>query len=320
MKFVITSSPGNSGGGAIHDYLLSRDDFESPSNGEEMRLISEPYGIENLYKNFYENFSINNAAESVFQFENYCKNLKNDKWLKSKKVYGDKFYKFTQQFIKEIKSVEYVGLPQYKRISLNNLDNLKSKINRKLFKHKHNQYKSFKMILPVKKKIFIESTKKLLLNYFNAKIKNLKNKNIILDQATNYWNPCVAFKYFDNLKIIQVNRDPRSIFYSMKSRGSFAYPGYDLKLFISWYKKILKINKHIDKIYKKNIMQINFEDFVLDFDTSSKKINNFLNIKKIKNIDFDLENSKKNVFKAKKFLPKNEIKILEKNFKYNLLW
>ena len=179
MKYIITSSPGNSGGGAIHDYLLSRNDFVSPSNGEEMRLIVDPYGLENLYKNFYENFSINNAAEAVFQFENYCQNLKNDKLLRSKKVYGDKFFNLTDNFIKQIKDVEYIGLPQYKRISLNYLENFKSKINRKFFKYKHNQYKSFKMIIPVKEKVFIESSKKLFLNYINL-------KKIILDQATNY--------------------------------------------------------------------------------------------------------------------------------------
>ena len=106
----------------------------------------------------------------------------------------------------------------------------------------------------------------------------------------------------------------------MKWRGSFAYPGYDINIFIKWYKKILKINKQMDKFYKKNIMQINFEDFVLKFDSSTEKINKFLNIKRIKNINFDLENSKNNLLKAKKFLSRAELKILEKNFKDDLLW
>ena len=48
-------------------------------------------------------------------------------------------------------------------------------------------------------------------------------------------------------------------------------------------------------------MQINFEDFVLKFDSSTEKINKFLNIKRIKNINFDLENSKI-ILKLKNFL------------------
>ena len=48
-KIVIIVSSGNSGGGALHDYLLSRKDFVSPIHGEEFRLIADPHGIENLY-------------------------------------------------------------------------------------------------------------------------------------------------------------------------------------------------------------------------------------------------------------------------------
>ena len=47
-SIVIVTSVGNSGGGAIHDYLLSRQDFVSPFLGEEFRLISDPYGLENF--------------------------------------------------------------------------------------------------------------------------------------------------------------------------------------------------------------------------------------------------------------------------------
>tara|TARA_B100001175_G_scaffold251358_1_gene218697 strand:- start:7793 stop:8755 length:963 start_codon:yes stop_codon:yes gene_type:complete len=320
MNYVITSSPGNSGGGAVHDYLCGRNDFESPTNGEEIRIICDPYGIENLYQNFYDNFSINNAAESLFQFQKYCEDLNQDKLLNSRKVYGGKFYSLVSKYIKEIKKMEYIGLPQYKKISLKSLDKIENKINIKLFKHKHNQYKSYKMILPVQKDLFIKLSKNFLYNFFKSKIKSINKKNIILDQATNYWNPSIAFKYFDNLKIIKINRDPRSIFYSMKWRSSSAYPGYDVKLFIEWYKNLLKINKDISSKNNKNIMQINFEDFILKFDESTKKINKFLNIKKINNINFNIEKSKRNVFKAKDFLSKYEMSLLEKNFKNDLLW
>ena len=56
-KIVIVVSAGNSGGGAIHDYLLCRNDFVSPFQGEEFRLITDPYGLENLYHKLIKNFS-----------------------------------------------------------------------------------------------------------------------------------------------------------------------------------------------------------------------------------------------------------------------
>ena len=65
-----------------------------------------------------------------------------------------------------------------------------------------------------------------------------KNLNIILDQSASYWRPTDYLKYFDDLKIISENRDPRSIYYSMSSRNSKAYPSSNITTFAKWYKQI----------------------------------------------------------------------------------
>mgnify|MGYP003307834860 CR=1 FL=1 len=82
---------------------------------------------------------------------------------------------------------------------------------------------------------------------FKSNCKNFKNKNIILDQATSFWKPEIANNYFDNLKVVIVTRDPRSVFYSMKFRGSYAYPGYNLEKFVRWYDEIFKKQKILQK-------------------------------------------------------------------------
>ena len=75
-QIVIIITSGNSGGGAIHDFLLSRFDFTSPFQGEEFRLIADPYGIENLYNNFINNFSLNNSSEAFTNLKSTPKILK----------------------------------------------------------------------------------------------------------------------------------------------------------------------------------------------------------------------------------------------------
>ena len=52
MKSVIVLGSGNSGAGAIKDYLMSRDDFQSPLGDQEFRIINDPDGINDLYINF----------------------------------------------------------------------------------------------------------------------------------------------------------------------------------------------------------------------------------------------------------------------------
>ena len=60
----------------------------------------------------------------------------------------------------------------------------------------------------------------------------------------------LSTKFYDNKKIIIVDRDPRSIFWSMKRTEAFSYPGHDVETFIKWYKEI---QKNLKKILKKKI-------------------------------------------------------------------
>lgn len=318
---VIVSSPGNSGGGAIHDYLLSRKDFLSPFQGEEFRLINDPYGIDNLYKNFYKNFSLNSSSEAFFQFKEYCLNLEKLVSNKNNKlIYGKKFHKLSSDYLNKIEKISYRALPQYKRISLNFKNKNLYKIKKKLFKLKNHEHEIFKVRVPNNEKIFLNETKKYLKNIFYANIKNIQNKNIILDQSTNFWDPEIISKYIENCKIILVTRDPRSIYYSMKSRQSFAYPGYDLKIFVEWYKYIMPKQKKIDKKFKNKIIEIKFENFIENFYKEKKKLNKFLKIKQDIKDNFDHEFSKKNLYKAKDKLNKHELSYISKKLKDYLQW
>ena len=79
----------------------------------------------------------------------------------------------------------------------------------------------------------------------------MKKKNIVIEQGGNFISPISSTKYYgENREIIFVKRNPKAIFWSMKRRNSLAYPGYDVKIFVEWFKKIHeKINlKEFDKI------------------------------------------------------------------------
>lgn len=110
MKTVAIISSGLCGAGAISDYLLSRNDFVSPfkknvdyKQDYEFRLVSDPFGIDHLYKNFCNIFSINNAAYTFNQFKKYTQNLKKLKDVKSnQKIYKKYFFKHLEVYIKKI--------------------------------------------------------------------------------------------------------------------------------------------------------------------------------------------------------------------------
>ena len=320
MKIIITVSPGNSGGGAVHDYLLSRKDFVSPFQGEEFRLINDPYGIDNLHQNLFKNFSLNKSSEAFFQFEKYCYNLQNLESNKTNElIYGKNFYNLSKKYLKNICLLKYKGIPQFKSISLDYKKKILFKFKKKFLRYKNFEHGNYEMQIPVNEKKFLLETKKFLRSVFESNCKNLKTKNIILDQATSFWIPEMVSKYFDNFKIILVTRDPRSVYYSMKFRGSYAYPGYNLKKFVKWYDEIFKKKKLFDFKNNKNLIHLKFEDFFKD-DTYKHKLEKFLEIPKERPKNFDYKFTKNNIYKAKKILSKYELRYIEKKLKNYLQW
>jgi hypothetical protein len=317
MKIVIVSSAGLSGAGSISDYLLSRSDFTSPFKNKtdykqdyEFRMVTDPCGIDNIYRNFYENFSINNAAYAYFQLENYISNLKKIKDVKSNKpIYSDFFFKQYDYYIKKIVKFSYYGLPQHYAISMSPYSKLIWRLlnyNKKKFAQETNFYK---MVIPVEKKIFLNLTNKFLLKVITQH--DSSKKNVVVDQGGNFWNPVSSTKYFTNSKVIQVVRDPKAIFSSMKTRKSLSYPGNDINLFIKWFKEI-QARRNLKE--EKKVLQVKFEDFILKHENTKVKINNFLNLKNQKT-DFNLGNSEKNIKKYKENLNKNEISKINSELK-----
>ena len=207
-------------------------------------------------------------------------------------------------------------MPQFKYLSLNILKKFYFFIKHRLLKEKINKIKLFKVRLPENEKKFLFETKKLLDELCQKKNKS-KNSNIILDQSASYWRPTDYIKYFNNLKIIIINRDPRSIYYSMYSRNSKAYPSSNIITFAKWYKKIR--NNQL-KIKNKNVYIIQYEKFLNNFEIESKKLNNFLKISQKIKSKFDLNFSKNNILKAKNKLNKQDKIYLENKLKNFLVW
>ena len=131
--------------------------------------------------------------------------------------------------------------------------------------------------------------------------------------------PEIVSKYFDNFKIIIVTRDPRSVYYSMKFRGSYAYPGYNLKKFVKWYDEIFKKKKLFTINSKKNLIHLRFENFFKN-ELYKNRLEKFLKISNKRPKKFNYKFTINNIYKAEKNLSKFELKYIEKNLKSYLQW
>jgi hypothetical protein len=322
---VITASTGLSGAGLIFDYLLGRDDFISPfkqypdkDQQSEFRFITDPGGLNSLYDGFYKNFSTNNCAYVYDEFNKYLKKISKltiREREKKKKLYSNHFFSELEKFKKKIIKTSYYGLPQFYRLGLGKKDRLVWKLTNRFKSAQESKF--LQMVLPVNEKIFIEEAVKFIDKVLYSPIKN-KKKHIVIDQGANFWKPESSTKFYSNKKIILITRDPRSIFASMKSRKSLSYPGHDVNIFVDWYKSIIpKV-----KLFKnsKNILLIKYEDFIFNYENESKKLLRFLKIKKVDKHQFNIDDSRKNIYKAKIILTKKEKNLIEIKLKKYLQW
>ncbi len=322
---VITVSPGLSGAGLLSDFFLSRRDFVSPFKNlpsedqqSEFRFISDPGGLNNLYEGFYKNFSINNSAYVFNEFNLYLGKLKKLKIIKNNKkkyLYNNAFFKEAEIFKKKIISLSYYGLPQFYRLGLNKKEKILWKISNRF--RRAQETKFFKMVIPVTEKKFINESRKFINKALFA-LSGKKNFNFIIDQGTNFWKPEMSKIFFPNYKIILVTRDPRSVFSSMKSRGSLSFPGHDVEVFVKWYDLIMKDFYKSRKL--KNTIAIKYENFIINHNIERKKLLKFVKLKDLKSKNFNVNDSRKNIFKAKKYLSKREINIIEKKLNKYLQW
>ena len=327
MKYlkVVTASPGLSGAGLIFDYLLDRSDFISPfkeypdqDQQSEFRFITDPGGLNSLYEGFYKNFSNNNCAYVYDEFDRYLKKISQltiKEKSKKKKLYSSHFFSELEKFKKKIIKTSYYGLPQFFRLGLGKKDKFVWKIT--------NQFKSaqeskfLQMVLPVDEKVFVKEAIKFIDKILYSSTKN-KKRHIVIDQGANFWKPESSTKFYSNKKIILITRDPRSVFASMKSRKSLSYPGHNINTFIDWYKSITSKVRSFKN--SKNILLIKYEDFIFNHENESKKLLKFLQIKKVDKNIFNIDDSKKNVYKAKIILTKKEINLIEIKLRKYLQW
>ena len=311
MKSVIVLGTGNSGAGAIRDYLMSREDFQSPFGNQEFRIINDPDGINDLYFNLYKNFSINNAANAIYNFMLFINNCYHSRLNKRKRIYNKNIINLTNNYINKIIKVEYNGAPRFYLDKIDNIKKINFYFSRFILKKKAKNIKLLKMVIPVTENKFLKFTEKYINQILKMGKKFNSKKNIVVEQGGNFWKPNTSTIFYGNKrKVIVVFRDPRAVFSSMKKRNSLSYPGNDIKVFVKWYEGIMS---KIDKNEHDKIIKIKFENFFENFNTESKKLCKSLEIKYNTKHKFNLKNTLKNLYKYKNYLTKKEINYINKN-------
>lgn len=282
-----------SGSSAITDFLGEFssctsiggvDPLENPArgseNGFEVDFFRDAHGVLELEK--ICDFDCNRIlGEGIQDFINLVEsNIET-----YSNFYGDYYLKQTQQFLLKILDLFFV---------LN--DSTNCYYVKKLTK---NEYRS------------------IAKEYITSLLENIPSeKNLVLDNILSITNPKddILSQYFGSYKLLLSKRDPRDVYTTART-----YPAFDLGYipkdphdFVKYYNWYINRDKYK---YNPNVLLVQFEDFVNNYDDVSKKIMDFLNLKENEHVNkftyFNPNVSINNIGIYKKYKDQDAIKIIE---------
>jgi hypothetical protein len=324
FDFICVSGYGRSGSSACIDLLKEFENIDGPD--KEFRIAKDPYGLLDLELSIVDNWEFVRHNTAINDFLIYCSMLGRKDGLFNKlgknfdELLNVDLMRESVNYIDKISDFNYIGDTVLHRYRLNAFQTFKQRLNSKFgFSNAELMY----FARPTSEK-FIKETTNYLRKIFENYAHNKKISKIILDQAIPPTNIRKTIKYFDNAKLIIVDRDPRDIYTTMIKEKCFL--GTDVinrdsvNKYIKWHLDVrMKAEQDINvKSTKKMVLRINFEDLFLNYEKTILGIKEFLDIDfnhKDKGNKFNIETISESVGIWKTLPDQNAISFIEQELK-----
>lgn len=329
IKIVTCAGFGGSGSSAITDLLKEFNNVESLGDFE-FTLAHELDGISDLEYHLVDNKHRLNCDLAIFRFNMLLERISN-----GYSVYINNFMKISKMYLSELTDLEWDGYWHNHDLKHSKLENLifykiPIRLQKKLLRFKKSEYenvpkfkknKMFYSSLTEEK--FLEITKKYTDLLIKDAIKSNFKKEIgilAMDQLVAPNDLKRYSRYFNELKTVVIDRDPRDLFLLNQLYWREGWiPSHDINKYIIWFKKTrqsVKYERDEDIIY------IKFENLIWNYEDEINKIYKFLDISEEHHINrkkyFNPNKSKKNVELWKKEeanIFSDEIKKIENELK-----
>lgn len=276
---------GGTGSSAVIDYLSEFKGIQI-MNRSEIQYAFKVDGLQDLeyhlVKRFSRQMSGDQAIKRFVDASKYANTPIVKKPIKCKKEYLD----ITNEYINSLVQATWLGIDNadfetkhtmrnliiliFKKIVIPNYEKLTGKL--------YSLWPMRTMYLCIQPDDFYRKTRKYTHQILKAAGADF-TKKIVLDQPFEGNDPTQSFPFYDNPKAIVIDRDPRDLYlaasYQWKKDGTFM-PRRDPRAFVEYYKK-----QRVDRAtlnYKNDVLYMNLEDLIFDYDEKTKYINDFLNL------------------------------------------
>lgn len=291
MKVITTTGFYGTGSSAITD-LFSEMDNVCVKGDYEFRIFCDPDGLSDLEYNLVDNPNRHNTSNAIKRFKKQAEFMNGGKYIKRYNKFFEEeeaFLRLTYQYIDDISLFKYVGhwyFDVYERGKMFWLMSRCCSAVRRAVNKIIPAGKKRDFWIPLKNEICYAGTydeKKFLTstcNYTDAlldKFNTEKKEYTMLDQLVPPTNLVRYSRYFSDIVIFVVERDPRDLYLLEKLywKGKVA-PAYNVKVFCDWYEWTRKQFELFE--LPTNALKVQFEDLIYDYNNTVKRIMDFVGI------------------------------------------
>ncbi|WP_317311062.1 sulfotransferase [Clostridium thermobutyricum] len=327
MRIITCASYHGTGSSAITDLLSEYSNCYSMSD-YEFRFVQDPEGISDLEYNLVENHHRLNSGHALKRYKNKVDFLAGNILIKKYELFfNNKWKKYSYEYIESLSNLKYEGYWHQDVLDKGKFFYIRKRLINKFLQKTIWFRKKEKSLCEMPNEIiycsnpteeeFLNLTK-LYMDRLFKEANKLNLDNIIVDQLVPASNIDRYLRYFNDIKVIVVERDPRDLYclskYIWKEK---VIPIKNVDEFCKWYKYTRNHRKN-ENINSKNSILIQFEDLIYKYDETKNRIENWLGFEEkdhIKKKEFLNPNvSKKNTKLWEKLnIPQEDIRYIEEN-------
>lgn len=285
MRIISCASYYGTGSSAITDFVSEFDKCFSLSN-YEFRFVQDPDGISDLEYNLVQNHNRHNSGHALKRYKKLVDFYAGNSLIKKyEQMFNNKWKEISYDYIDELTDFSYKGWWQYdlldkglfyyyRKLLLNKI------LHMTIWSEKDNKHinvlpKEITYCSRPSEERFLKCTRKYIDKLF-IEANHENQPNIMVDQIVPPSNLDRFLRYFTDIKVFVVDRDPRDLYllakYIWKTR---VIPTENEKVFCEWY-KYTRAHRETEEYNKDKVMFINFEDIIYKYEETTLRIKEFL--------------------------------------------
>ena len=287
MIIITTASYCGTGSSAITDFFSEVDGCISLGD-YEFRFAQDPDGLSDLEYNIVQNNHRLNTGEAIKRYKRLVKRLNATWYAKEyKEFFGDDWMLLSNQYISDITKLisktwwhqDQIDHGEVFRF-IDRLYNKLTKIVRTLFGIPEKDISLLSRtelgyFTYLSEEEFLAITRK----YTSALFENVNKKHmpfLMVDQLVPPSNISRYSRYFEDIVVFIVDRDPRDLYIRFKSEKFELIPISCVEDFCKWYRLTREHRKH-EKL-ESNVCYVQFEDMIYNYEEMRKKLLNFVGL------------------------------------------